>query len=1081
MFSLQSVKHIGAAVLRVTIGDGIPISKDSRQPHDVLNPLNWLLVGTEQLPITVVRAVSGNPHAYDLIAEAPLGAGQWQLRAADIRNVSGETLLDQVIIFDAADSQDFFTNPRDQPSAEDVVRQAMAVTDGPGWRAMTAALGRGDQLVRETAEAAWRQMFLATAGGTYLERLTTSYGVDRPADVGLDDDGVRRLTMALNANKVVSPALEAVLEAYYGIDATRISAQSRVAEPFALAVGDVLACHVDGTDLFITLVSDDGFASISSASAREVAVVLNRELAAAGLQAYATPYVDPATAAVYLRIYSGIPGFRGRLQFFGGQIWEALKLPAEPLTTQAVGTQWSLQPSVPHSGIPGGRVRMTWIGGPTPNIQTVFTGDYVNIFGPPFLAANRGIFRIVDTTATSLDFEADPAFPPVAQGSVTQVGDRDIFFTRPSLVTPDSRLFAAVTRPAPNYAEIVLPATTPAVTRTLGRAWYIGGAQPVEMTSLVRNLGSQTVTVTTATPHGMSATDPFFLDSVEVDYDWALPALNVSVPAPFSMLATVNDAIRIPDGRVLAIDDSRDYKLYDPETNTWGTAAATGFAFSISPHPIGACVMPDGRIFACRYAEARIYDPATDVWVAAAAPPRFLSTPSHSMVVLPDGRIMVAGADNISGGTWSDVYDPATNTWSDPRSLDAVDQFTAGGAAVTPTGNVIWAGGGAAPDDAKAFFYNGSEKIWREIDSMPGGLSSVTAVFVPRGPGGQVWVTGGPAVGTIQAIYVLDLATLTWTSRPTLAAYSEGFLATIGHEVFFAGNGAPTWEIHDPTLPNTVGTRAVDGTTVAGVFPNRLIGLADGSIMSVVSQAASGVRHRFYASPRQRSSGRTCGQWRVAAVVDPTTFTFTSDDTGALQATAGLVTPCQAVGLRSGYGFDTKTGVSLGSAWTTLQTALDSGPTSGVLDVGDASAFTDEPGFIVFDYGGPTQSQAIRYLGIAGPTQLRIAAGQILLNSYGSGTTVSQLIGAGPYAPPTAADLGAAYLTSSAAGRVEATKDLEFARGAGLNINNTVIYPNDIGLGNGGQPTEGVAKLSDAVIIWGGDTVDAEAAEARLE
>lgn len=1087
MFSLQAVQHIGAAVLRVTIADGIPISKDHRGAYDVLNPLNWALIGdVQEMVITDVKTVGGDPYRYDLIAETAIDGGTWRLKAGDIRNVDGGSLLGQIILFEAVDTQNFFTNPRDQQSAEDIVRQAMAVTDGPGWRAMIAALGRGDEIVREQARSAFYQMFLATAGGVYLERLTTSYGVDKPPDVGFDDDQLRELTIALNANKVVAPALEAVLEAYYGIDATRIFVQTGIPEPFTLAIDDILSCEIDGSQLLITIDTATDFTNIATASAREVAVALNRHLTRAGLQAYATPFTDPATGLVYLRLYSGVPGFRGRLQFQGGRIWDALKLPTEPSTTQVVGTEWELQPSVPNSGIPSGRIRLSWTGGTDPNLQNVFAGDYINIWGAPFNAANRGIYPIVDTTSTWLEYEYDPNQSPVTQASVIQIADRDVFFVRPRLVSPDSRLFAAVVRPAPEYAEIILPATTSAVTRGLNRAWYLNGEQSVAVTAGVRAQGSTTLTLTTSTPHGLTAGQRFFLDSPIVDYTWSLPS-DIDT-APTASAVYIDFSLVLTDGRILIVDYDKDYRLFDIDTQTWSTAATTGFTIAVLA-PCGACLMADGRVFACSRNETRIYDPELDVWVAAAAPPRDKYFTQRAIMRLRDDRIIVIANDQAGGtGTWSDIYDPATNTWSDPLLITNAPAITGTVCQITPSGNIVMAGGNSGVE-SRVFYYNAEEGAWRQIANLPSPIMLGNMLFVPQGSGGTMWLTGINAAATpYNELYLLDLTTLTWSVRTTVQSFVWGCLAQRGAEVYLmssANAGQPpniSWEVHDFTMPGSSGKRILVGTTT-NTFLNQPMfeALPGGQLIEVGQNNLLSRIYLFYAPERTRAAGRLAQQHTVASMISPTQLTVTTDSISAVQLTSAIMTACRAdiEGVRSGYALDVTQGVSLASGATALSVALNRGPTESVLNVVDTSGFPDEPGYIILDFGFASQSQPLRYLGVASATQLRIAAGQILTNDYAVASGVYQLIGTGPYAPETAADLGATYLTASSVGRIEAVKDIDFAKGAGLTILETVIYPGDKGLGNAGQPVSGVEKITDAVAVWGGDTVDEELAEAR--
>jgi hypothetical protein len=96
-----------------------------------------------------------------------------------------------------------------------------------------------------------------------------------------------------------------------------------------------------------------------------------------------------------------------------------------------------------------------------------------------------------------------------------------------------------------------------------------------------------------------------------------------------------------------------------------------------------------------------------------------------------------------------------------------------------------------------------------------------------------------------------------------------------------------------------------------------------------------------------------------------------------------------------------------------------------------------------------------------------------------TGANVTLLQGKGSYVPANANELGSFYITASPAGRVAAESAIEEATAAGVSINTQIVYPSDYGLGNAGDPASGTNKLSDKVVVWGGDEIDAEVAAAR--
>ncbi len=244
--------------------------------------------------------------------------------------------------------------------------------------------------------------------------------------------------------------------------------------------------------------------------------------------------------------------------------------------------------------------------------------------------------------------------------------------------------------------------------------------------------------------------------------------------------------------------------------------------------------------------------------------------------------------------------------------------------------------------------------------------------------------------------------------------------------------------------------------------------------MNVAQNGESGYLYRGYAAVRQLSGGRLNGEFVATTVVSPTELRFETEVGVATVIDSAQLTPILAERgvLASGYILDPKSGVAISDVQTTMTVGVPRGP-------GSTAGFPDAPGYVVLNFGTATQSAVLRYLGTASSTQLRLTAGQLLTSDYDVGSTVTLLVGTGPYAPADAGRLGVTYVTASSVGRIEAIKDIEFAQAAGLNIIQNVLYPSDRGLGNAGFPTSGADKLSDAVVVWGGDDIDAEVAEAR--
>lgn len=1086
-FTLRNAKQTGAAVVRVTLSH-VPISSSQTGVNDALNHLNWTLTGTSDVVVEAVRAVSADPFTYDLVLNDPLTAGDWHLRAGDIRTTAGLTIKDQIVDFQAVNAQEFFTDPRDQLTSEDELRQNLnAALDGPGWRAWTAAIGYSLEQTRKTAKDAFHMKWLKSSLGVYLERNAGSYGLDKPPDVGFGDDVFRQLAMSLNANKVNRTALEAVLLAFYGIDGTQAFAEASLAEPYALALGDKLFFEVDGMLVDVEFSTTAAFTNIGAAKAIEVAAVINRRLALLELRALATASYNPTTGNTHLRIYSGIAGLRGRVRFYGGRAWDALRFPATLATTQTVGTQWEYRLSSSTNGIPEGRARLIWIGGADPGLGLVSAGHYVNIWGSPFQAVNRGYAEVLDSTSTYVEFAAP--LGAVNQGSVTQIGDRDVFFINPTLSTLHDTIGAYVSQASPELTEVFLPATSSAVTRNADNAWYLNGEVSIPLDTgyaAARAAGSNTVTIKTATPHGLTAGRYFWLDDVSIDYTASLGAVQESYGVSPNKQRCYS-ATKLADGRVMACfsdlaDATHNYYIFDPSTNTWSAGAATPFTGAGGAPAL--VTLSDGSVMGIGTTDWSFFAPGALSWTALAPLPFSGATavPYRNAVLLKDGRVFTVGAQ--AGAFQSSVFNPATQTWTAPTDIDVgrVTNNLDTCAIVTKSGDVVVAGGGdgaGANAQPLAYLYNYPANTWSKLPDMPSAVARTVGVFVPRGPSGQVWIGGPPSVG----VQVLDIASRTWTYKPYVSLTNEMDLVEhLGQVYAIPGASVQTWELLDSQSPG-LATRALTNTSGPGVSgPAATVWgfrLDDGRILATTQMSARNsltVAYMPFGEARTRSGGHLCGAHKVVSVIDPTTLTFETPNSDAYtRITGGNLTPVLAEEgeLASGYLLDTKSGVALTEVSTTLGVALNAGTVPNVCTVADASEFPNEFGFLVLDFGKSTQV-VLRSIGTASATQLRLAPGQMLERTYGVGTTVDLLFGNGPWAPATGVGLTATYLTGSAAGRIEADNKLDFAKATGTPMVTRVVYPGDRGLGNEGQSTTGPGKITDAVAVWGGDDLDAE-------
>ncbi len=171
-------------------------------------------------------------------------------------------------------------------------------------------------------------------------------------------------------------------------------------------------------------------------------------------------------------------------------------------------------------------------------------------------------------------------------------------------------------------------------------------------------------------------------------------------------------------------------EIYDPETDAWTATSRP----AISRADTTAILLSDDRVLvAGAGAERRkidsltavgietvpafaaeIYDPATDSWTKTAPMLEFRA--SHTLTLLPDGRVLAAGGQDPRTGDYSiyattEIYDPATNEWT--AGPDMSEPRMSHSATLLPNGGGVFIAGGIGVHPANGEIYplNGAEVV----------------------------------------------------------------------------------------------------------------------------------------------------------------------------------------------------------------------------------------------------------------------------------------------------------------------------------------------------------------------------------
>ncbi|WP_309888461.1 kelch repeat-containing protein, partial [Archangium sp.] len=194
-------------------------------------------------------------------------------------------------------------------------------------------------------------------------------------------------------------------------------------------------------------------------------------------------------------------------------------------------------------------------------------------------------------------------------------------------------------------------------------------------------------------------------------------------------------------------------------------------------------VLPSGKVLvaggynASGYlSSATVYEPGTGSWTAVAAMPE--ARQAHTATVLNTGKVLVAGGENASGRLASAaVYEPATNTWASVGTFASGVARDALTATVLPSGKVLVAGGGnTAGSHSRVDVYDPVAGSWSLGANMGTARRNHTATLLPSG---QVLVVGGRGSASLATAEVYEPGSNKWTATGALTTARYNHTATL--------------------------------------------------------------------------------------------------------------------------------------------------------------------------------------------------------------------------------------------------------------------------------------------------------------
>lgn len=341
--------------------------------------------------------------------------------------------------------------------------------------ALIAAIAKGDADNLDLILSVKDQLFIATATGTYLDKIAAGIGITRPPGVGIDDNTFRDLVVSQTNNKLVTNIFLEILELFYGADAIKANTTTDVPQTYTLADGMTLEMTQDSDPRILTVIFNTAdFANINQATAIEVANAISKQAFNNGFTISAAAVFDSVSGDTFIQLFSGTRGPKSAITVVGGQAQNYLRFPLERPTTQQAGTQFT-------PTIVGSNVRFTWTAGTDPSLQFVSVDDYANIYGAGFIGNNKGSYVIVNVVSGPVGqayFEIqNGAFAVQAPVTLSSVTDLTFFKPVRNVIQQQPR-YASIYEVNPYEIIAFLPATSKIVKRDLIGSAHLHGMTP---------------------------------------------------------------------------------------------------------------------------------------------------------------------------------------------------------------------------------------------------------------------------------------------------------------------------------------------------------------------------------------------------------------------------------------------------------------------------------------------------------------------------------------------------------------------------------------------------------------------------
>ena len=189
-----------------------------------------------------------------------------------------------------------------------------APATNPMLNALLQAWAGSDDEIMQQLQNTKAQLFVKTAEGTYLDRLASNYGVERPFALGLLDSDFQELipNLSLKQKQIVKSFYD-TMDVFWGPSFSRAGQQATSNEPYNVVLGDSFSVIIDGDGVQTVTVGPGDIQVPGAATVLEVSRIIGK------LSGIVTEtIIDQLTGAKRLYFRTDTAGIRGSIEFVSG-------------------------------------------------------------------------------------------------------------------------------------------------------------------------------------------------------------------------------------------------------------------------------------------------------------------------------------------------------------------------------------------------------------------------------------------------------------------------------------------------------------------------------------------------------------------------------------------------------------------------------------------------------------------------------------------------------------------------------------------------------------------------------------------